>query len=64
MIFFIDKIKIISNISANFDTLPRSNTASYTSVNFATLSSVTTNEGWEVDQQILILILMNQFRSS
>jgi len=39
------KIKIISNISANVDTLPRSDTASYTSMNSPTPSSVTTNGG-------------------
>ncbi len=36
---------IISNISANVDTLPRSDTASYTSMNSPTPSSVTTNGG-------------------
>jgi hypothetical protein len=33
------------NISANVDTLPQSETASYTSMNSPTASSMTTNEG-------------------
>ena len=36
---------ILSNILANLDTLPRSETASYTSVNSPNLSSVATNGG-------------------
>ena len=39
------KYKFYSNILANLDTLPRSETASYTSMNSPTPSSVTTNGG-------------------
>ena len=45
-IFYLKNLfKLLSNISANLDTLPRSETASYTSMNSPTPSSVATNGG-------------------